>query len=310
MDRFPDGVWPVMLTPFTDDNEIDFPSLKRLIDFYIDNGVTGLFAVCQSSEIFFLSLEERAALSQTVVEYAAGRVAVISGGQTAINLDKQTEEIQTIASTGATAVVLLTNQFATEKEDDKTWWKNFSQLLKNIPKDITLGLYECPYPYKRVASPELLRKCAGTGRVVLMKDTCCDAALIRAKLAMLAGTDFKLFNANTATLLDSLQAGANGYSGVMANFHPDLYVWLCDNFTRFPKEASLLEGFLTMSSYIEKQYYPVNAKYALSQLGIMGVNTRAKDPVGMTETFRLEVSQLMEISAEISHQLKQISLGG
>ena len=306
MERFPNGVWPVMLTPFTDDNKIDFPALKRLVDFYIENGVTGLFAVCQSSELFFLSLEERVALSKAVVEYAAGRAAVISGGQSATGLARQIEEVQAIAATGTAAVVLLTNQFASATEDDEVWWKNFSLLLENIPEDITLGLYECPFPYKRVISPELLRKCVDTGRVALMKDTCCDAALVRDRLTALEGTDFKLFNANTSTLLDSLRAGAKGYSGVMANFHPDLYVWLCDNFDRFPKEASLLEDFLTMASFIEGQYYPVNAKYALCQMGIMGMATRTKDPAGMTDTFRLEVGQLMEISAEISQWLKKL----
>ena len=306
MERYPNGVWPVMLTPFTEEGRIDHPALKRLVDFYIENGVAGLFAVCQSSELFFLSMEERAELSRAVVEYAAGRAAVISGGQSATEFEQQVREVASIAATGPAAVVLLTNQFAAENEDDELWWKNFSALLARIPEDITLGLYECPYPYKRVISPELLRRCADTGRVALMKEPCCDASLIRAKLAALEGTDFKLFNANTATLLDSLKAGAKGYSGVMANFHPDLYVWLCGNFSKHPREASLLEDFLTMASYIEKQYYPVNAKYALSRKGIMGTQTRTKDPAGMTDTFRLEVDQLMEISEEISRQLPLI----
>ena len=54
MTQFPDGVWPVMLTPFTAEGKIDYPALRRLVDFYIDSGVSGLFAVCQSSELFFL----------------------------------------------------------------------------------------------------------------------------------------------------------------------------------------------------------------------------------------------------------------
>ena len=303
-EKFPDGVWPVMLTPFTEKNEIDYPALKRLVDFYIDNGVAGLFAVCQSSELFYLSLEERTALSKAVVEYAAGRVAVISGGQTSTDWETQVREVKAIASTGTNAVVLLTNQFATEDEGDDVWWEKFVLLLENLPEDIILGLYECPYPYKRVITPELLRKCADTGRVVIMKDTCCDAALIRAKLSAIEGTPFKLFNANTTTLLDSLQAGAKGYSGVMANFHPDLYVWLCNNFSSNPEVASLLEAFLTMSSFIEKQYYPVNAKYALSQFGIMDTYCRTKDPLGMSDTFKLEVSQLLNLSSEISRWLK------
>ena len=57
--NFNNGVWPVMLTPFTDDNRVDYDSLEKLINWYIENGVAGLFADCQSSEMFFLSLEVR-----------------------------------------------------------------------------------------------------------------------------------------------------------------------------------------------------------------------------------------------------------
>ena len=41
------GVWPVMLTPFDTKGEIDWASLERLVDWYIDAGVHGLFAACQ-----------------------------------------------------------------------------------------------------------------------------------------------------------------------------------------------------------------------------------------------------------------------
>ncbi|HCQ3824589.1 TPA: dihydrodipicolinate synthase family protein, partial [Escherichia coli] len=41
-----EGIIPVMLTPFTADNKIDYLSLKRLIDWYIENGADALFAVC------------------------------------------------------------------------------------------------------------------------------------------------------------------------------------------------------------------------------------------------------------------------
>ena len=57
--EFPNGVYPVMLTPFTENNEVDYEALGKLIDWYIEKGVNGLFADCQSSEMFFLSLEER-----------------------------------------------------------------------------------------------------------------------------------------------------------------------------------------------------------------------------------------------------------
>ncbi len=69
-----EGIIPVMLTPFTADNKIDYLGLKRLIDWYIENGADALFAVCQSSEMQYLTLEERVELASFVVEYSQQRV--------------------------------------------------------------------------------------------------------------------------------------------------------------------------------------------------------------------------------------------
>lgn len=58
------GIVPVMLTPFAADERIDYPVLAKLIDWYLEKGVDALFAVCQSSEMQFLSLEERVELAR------------------------------------------------------------------------------------------------------------------------------------------------------------------------------------------------------------------------------------------------------
>ena len=42
------GVWPVMITPFTEDNKPDFKAIEGLCNWYIKKGCTGIFAVCQS----------------------------------------------------------------------------------------------------------------------------------------------------------------------------------------------------------------------------------------------------------------------
>lgn len=46
MRSFNRGVYPVMLTPFTEDDQVDYESLGRLVDWYIEKGVDGLFADC------------------------------------------------------------------------------------------------------------------------------------------------------------------------------------------------------------------------------------------------------------------------
>ena len=49
--EFPNGVWPVMLTPYTEDNKIDYPALEKLTEWYFENGCDGRYvspAKCSS----------------------------------------------------------------------------------------------------------------------------------------------------------------------------------------------------------------------------------------------------------------------
>ena len=48
----PFGVWPVMLTPFTETGALDRPGCEALVDWYLAGRVTGIFTVCLSSEMF------------------------------------------------------------------------------------------------------------------------------------------------------------------------------------------------------------------------------------------------------------------
>ena len=96
-----------MLTPFKD-NKIDYASLERLIGWYEENGADGLFAVCQSSEMFWLSLRERTELAAFVKKHSS--VPVIASGHISDDLDDQVAELNRIADTGVDAVILLTNR--------------------------------------------------------------------------------------------------------------------------------------------------------------------------------------------------------
>lgn len=53
------GVWPVMITPWTEDNKPDFKAIQQLCDWYVEKGCTGIFAVCQSSEMAYLTEQEK-----------------------------------------------------------------------------------------------------------------------------------------------------------------------------------------------------------------------------------------------------------
>ena len=221
--KFPNGMWPVMLTPLQQNGDVDYPALEELINWYIKEGSSGLFAVCQSSEMFYLSMEEREELTRFIKKAANGRVPVISSGHVSYSLHDQIQELNGIAEAGADAVILLSNRLAAANESDEVLIERLKNIMSELPENLPLGFYECPYPYKRILSPKVVEFCADSGRFYFLKDTCCDIERIRKKLEIMKGSNMKLYNANTSTLLESMKYGAAGYSGVMANFHPALY---------------------------------------------------------------------------------------
>ena len=263
----PDGVWPVMLTPFHDDGSIDWPALDALTDWYLGGGVAGLFSVCLSSEMYALSNEERLAVARAVARRAAGRVPVIASGTFGGPMADQADFVCRLADTGVDAVVVLTCQLAGAEEPDAVWQRNAEQLLR-LTRNVPLGLYECPTPYKRLVSLDLLRWAADTGRFHFLKDTCCESTRLAARCEAVRGSRLKVFNANTPTLLGSLRAGCAGYSGIAANYVPHLYVWLCAHFATEPERAERLQRFLSVADATFHHSYPARAKRYLRSIGL------------------------------------------
>ncbi|SLM17998.1 Dihydrodipicolinate synthase [uncultured spirochete] len=302
----PDGVYPTMITPYQEDGRIDWAALEALVEWHIERGVAGYFAVCQSSEMFHLSLRERLELARMSIKFARGRVPVLVSGHVADTLDDQIEEAKMMADTGADAFILVTNRLARRHESDEVFKRNLELFLSRFDRDILLGFYECPAPYKRLLNADLTRFVVGTGRFGFLKDTSCRMGDIRAKIEAARGSNFKLFNANAATLLGSLQAGAAGYSGIMTHFHSDLYVWICRHWKDEPELARELQEFLGLASVIEYQLYPVNAMYALQLEGLpIKLYSRRADARQFTESMRLEVEQMMRLSHRFSERYKE-----
>jgi len=298
MDSYiPDGVWPTMVTPFTDSGEVDFSALGEMIEWYREKGVDGLFAVCKSSEMFKLSREERAELASFVREEADEEISVIASGHVAEDFADQVEELEGMAATGVDGLVLVSNRLAAQNESDQVWKRNAERIFRKIP-EIPLGIYECPFPYRRLVSPQLLSWCASTERFFFLKDTSCDPDQLRAKARAVAGSDLKIFNANGATLLDSLEAGIAGYSGIMGNCHPELYSWLVDNFDGGKtSQIRKIQNFLGPASAVIRHLYPLSAKYYLQLEGLnVALNSRVRDSADFKASFKLEIEQLRALS--------------
>ncbi len=297
MKTIPNGVYPTMITPYTADNKVDYDAVLKLIEWYDKKGVDGIFAICQSSEIFFLSFEERLELLKFIMANTPKHISIVASGHTADDLDRQVYEAEKFIETGIDAYVFISNRFAKADEDDSVLLKNMYYVMDKLP-EISFGVYECPYPYKRLLTPGVLKEMAKDSRFKFLKDTCCNAEQIRTKLAAVKGSELKIFNANSATLLESLRDGCAGISGVMANFHPEIYGWLCRNFEKDPEKAELVQSFVSFASLTECQQYPVNAKYYLGELeGLgMGYLSRARDCSTFMRNNKLEIEALYNMT--------------
>ena len=268
-------IFTTMITPYKKDGTIDYEMVDRYVDWYYESGIDGIFAVCQSSEIFYLTLEERVELNRRV--YARAKMlerngnrpfTVVSSGHVSDSFEDQVEELCAIYESGTDALILITNRLDPNNEGDDVFIQNAEKIIAQLPEDAKLGLYECPWPYKRLVTEKILRWSVSTGRFHYMKDTCCDAEEIARRVKTLEGSDFKLLNANCQTLLQTMRAGAHGYCGIMCNYHPKLYAWLSRNYLLQPEQADLVQSVIGIFGFTEVGLpYPLTAKYHMNLCG-------------------------------------------
>ncbi len=100
------GVYPIVVTPFFDDGQVDFESLERLVDHLLEQGVHGLGLFGNASEGYALTASERTEMLKRIVRQVKGRVPlVVSSGHTgtepAVELSRAAE------GEGASALMVL-----------------------------------------------------------------------------------------------------------------------------------------------------------------------------------------------------------
>ena len=294
-------MFTTMITPYKKDGSVDYEMAEAYVDWYYEAGIQGIFSVCQSSEIFYLSLEERVELNRRV--YARAKAlekqgnrpfTVVSSGHISDSFEAQVEELNAIWNSGTDALILITNRLDPNREGDDVFIANAEKLMAKLPKEAKLGLYECPFPYKRLVTPKILEWSVSTGRFYYMKDTCCDAAMIKERVEVLKGSCFKLLNANCQTLLQTMRDGAHGYCGIMCNYHPKLYGWLAENYARCPEQADLVQSVIGTFGFTEVGLpYPLTAKYHMNLCGNPTENiSRVRKSEDLTDYARACMEQM------------------
>ena len=165
------GSYVTLITPFASDGGIDWPAFDKLVDWHVRSGSKGVFTPCLSSEMFELAPEERLELARRARARAPSGVRVVACGTYGGAISEQAKFVTALAPV-CDAVVVNTACVAAEDEPDSVWQERVQELLEKTGS-APLGLYECPVPYKRLLTPELMRWCSDSGRFLFLKDTCC-----------------------------------------------------------------------------------------------------------------------------------------
>ena len=163
----------------------------------------------------------------------------------------------------------------------------------------------CYYSHHHGNTRKVLEAMAQSGRFTFIKDTCCSAPLIAERMRLLDGR-VQLFNANCATALETFEAGADGFSGIMANYHPDLLVWMYENYRAQPERARRLSSMLSIMSLVEGCGHPAAAKYHMNRIGVpMEISCRSIDA---EERFgylnRHAIDDLLNVEKEVREWLR------
>lgn len=300
----PQGFIPVMLTPFLDSGEVDYDGLKALTELYLEAGSAGLFANCLSSEMYELTAEERLAITRTVVEQVAGRVPVVATGTFGGPVAEQAQFVKRIYETGVQAVIVITGLLADEDESDDVFIQRSKELI-SLTDEVPLGFYECPVPYKRLISSEVLAELLPSNRIIYHKDTCLDLDEVIRRIKVAEGYRFGLYDAYMVNAVASLNAGAAGLSCIQGNIYPELIVWICENYNNAEREeeVKLLQKFFVDSMEIVHSAYPTIAKYCLQKRGFP-ISTYTRRDVGeLTADLQERAERLLDEVDQIQAEL-------
>ena len=301
--KLPGGLWPVMVTPFDRQNNVDIDGLKKLTEFYLATGANGLFANCLSSEMFQLTEEERITVTQTVVNTVKGRCPVVATGTFSPDVKANSEFIKRIHDTGVHAAVINSNQLTGPLESNDLFKSKLEKLL-SITGTIPLGMYECPVPYKKLLSPQLMKWMGETERFLYHKDTSCHLDEINAKIDAISNTPLGLYNANTPTGLASLKSGAQGISPIAANFYPELFSYQL-KYINSPGHGEIinrLDALLTTMDTVIHQYYPLSAKLFLKMRGL-DIDENTRIPVSsLTYQDHIKFDAIMKVTQALAEE--------
>ncbi len=283
------GVYPILITPFHDDGQIDEASLRRLIDFNLAAGVHGL-GVALGSEIFKLSEAERDQVIRIVVDQVNGRVPVVintgaPGTDLAVFYSRRAQEL------GADALMIMPPAFMPAGPDEVLEYFSAISAAVTIP----IFLQDTPTaPISAGLARQLAEQCEWVQYIKV------ESMPITAKVAAMvdqAGEQLVVFGgAGGGYFIEELRRGAVGTMPFCTQPEAFVAIWHAvqagDETAAFEVFNRLLQPVARLSGQGVGLFYAVH-KEILRHRGII-TSAKVRSPApAMDPMTRTELNQLL-----------------
>ncbi len=208
------GCGTALVTPFTNDGAVDFPALRGLVEWQVEQGIDFLVPCGSTGETPTLSVEERQQVASLVIEAVAGRVPVMAGASHN-STTEAVNEARRMSATGATWLLVACPAYNRPTPDGLL--RHFLAIAD--ASTIPICLYNVPGRTAVNLKPETVLRLAEHGNIIGIKESSGDLAQVQhlllgrpAGFAVLSGEDWMT--------LAVMAAGGDGLVSVASNEIP------------------------------------------------------------------------------------------
>ena len=284
------GIIPPIITPLREDRTLDEDGLKRLIDFDIAGGVSGVFTMGSSGEAMMTTREVWLNTLKTTVAHTAGRVKVFCGV-----IDTSTtrviENIKAAEQVGA-EIMVATTSFYLQNSCQAEIIRHYETIAKSTQSKLVV--YNIPGMTHAPIAPETIRELAQIDNVVAYKDSCADWESFQRVLFLLEDRDIAVFNGAEELCSAAMTFGAQGCVPGLANFFPKLFVDM---------SAACKQGDMQSAYRLQKEVWDVRKVLSIGKHWMS-----AMKHIGYTMGFGADVASLPvePLTAEQAKQIDEI----
>jgi 4-hydroxy-tetrahydrodipicolinate synthase len=284
------GTGVALITPFTENFEVDVEALKRVVNYSVENGIDYLVVLGTTAESVTLSKSEKQLVIRTVVNANSGRLPLVLGvgGN---NTQDVINEMQTRDLTPFCALLSVSPMY--NKPTQEGIYQHFSAIAKNTTKPIIL--YNVPGRTASNMLPSTVIRLANDFKnIVAIKEAAGD--LVQA-MRLIDGCpdDFLVISGDDMIALPMILSGGSGVISVIGEGFPKEFsqmVRLGLN-KEVEKAYKIHYKIAPAIDYIFEENNPAGIKALLSKLGICGDTVRLP-LVKISDQLRVKINTFVD----------------